>query len=155
MLVTGSPLSDHVGDGLRAMQKAHRKHVADDIREEFDDSLDVDDAFQAKHSAENRWDYLLGHGPTGHVVALEPHSATEGEISTVIRKRAQARLQLAAHQRDGRDVERWYWVASGKVGFPRLDRAVLRCAQAGITFVGPVLRKKDLPPARGSARKKR
>lgn len=58
-----------------------------------------------EHGSANGWDYLLGHAPTSAVIGLEPHSAKQDEISTVIAKQSAAKDQLHQHLRDGARVE--------------------------------------------------
>jgi len=74
-----------VEDGLRALDRAHKKLIDESLRKEFADSLEIDENLRDGRDQENRWDYLLGYGVTNAVVGLEPHSATTGEVSTVIR----------------------------------------------------------------------
>ena len=110
----------------------------------FADSLDIDEAFKEGREQENRWDYLLGHEPGKQVVAVEPHSASTSEVTTVINKRLAARQQLRDHLRDGVDVKIWLWVASGKVRFVPMEKAMFRLAQNGIEFVGRKITNKHL-----------
>lgn len=77
-------------DGLGAIKVAHRGYFEIAVRPAFADSLDLDEALKQGHEQENRWDYLLGHSPSGDVVAVEPHSAKPDEITTVIKKRSAA-----------------------------------------------------------------
>lgn len=140
-----SSLHDKVCDGIQAMTRSHRDYLADDVRGDFADSLDLDGAMRANHDQENRWDYLLGHTRSAAVVALEPHSARQGEISTVIKKKEAARQQLQGHLKQGKGVARWLWVASGKDHFADTEKARRRLDQRGIRFVGRKVLKRDLP----------
>jgi hypothetical protein len=124
-----------------------RKLVDRSLRSEFADSLEIDENLRRGREQENRWDYLLGHEPSAVLVGLEPHSATTGEVSTVIGKRSAALEQLRGHLKSGRTVTSWFWVASGKVDFVPHEKAVTRLAQNGITFVGSKLTGKHLPKA--------
>jgi hypothetical protein len=144
LLLNPGPLVAHVKKGLGALKSVDKKHVEPTLRPRFADSLDLDSALLAEHPDENRWDYLLGDDETDTVVALEPHSAKSDEVSTVIRKKQQASLQLRTHLKPGRGVARWFWVASGTVQFPNVDKVEKRLAEHGITFIGPVLKKKHL-----------
>ncbi len=147
-LLDGTPLRSRVADGLRAVASTHvRDYIHAEVRSEFDDSLDLDAALRSAHPGENRWDYLLGHGASGEVIGLEPHSASTGEISTVIAKLTSARRQPAAHMRPGAAVARWCWVASGRTAFVPHEKAMLRIQAAGILFVGGTLARKHLPVA--------
>jgi hypothetical protein len=123
---------------------AHRIYFDETIRSSFADSLDVDEAFKVGREQENRWDYLLGHGPSRRIVGVEPHTAANSEITTVIRKLEAARRQLRHHLRDGKFVAKWFWVASGKVRFVPMEKATLRLAQNGVEFVGGRIMNKHL-----------
>lgn len=142
-----SSLQNLVQNGLSALESAHRKYFSTDIRAVFSDSLEIDENFRSGREQENRWDYLVGHGPSGEVVAVEPHSASQGEISTVIKKRAAAREYLRTHLRDGAKVVKWLWVASGKVMFASTEKAIRQLDQNGIEFVGTAIMARHLPHA--------
>ncbi|MGZ8861780.1 MAG: hypothetical protein ACXW5J_16450 [Thermoanaerobaculia bacterium] len=131
-----SALQPLVRDGLAAVEDAHREYFEQNIRTTFEDSLDLDEAMRVGHERENRWDYLLGHAPSSEVVGVEPHSAKQDEISTIISKRAAAKTHLREHLRNGVQVSRWLWVASGNVQFADTEGARLRLDQNGIEFVG-------------------
>jgi len=160
-LVKDSQLSESVVDGLGAIRDSHRDHVAADVRASFGDSLDIDEAFRVGHDTEHRWDYLLGHSPSGRVVGLEPHSALDKEVKHVIKKRARSLKHLSEHLKPGVRVSHWYWVASGKVDFTAHEKTTLALFQAGITFVGKQLLVKALPAkavgtaTKGKSKKKR
>lgn len=143
-ILGASPLVKQVQPGLGAMKSADKKHIEPALRPRFADSLDIDAAFLAAHPTENRWDYLLGDHETAKVVALEPHSAKSDEVSTVIKKKQLALLQLRPHLKSARGVARWFWVASGTVQFPDVDKVEKRLAEHGITFVAPALKRKHL-----------
>ena len=147
----GSSLLPHVENGIGAVEGSHREYFDTSIRATFSDSLNLDQALQAGREQENRWDYLIGHAASGQVVAVEPHSARQDEISTVIKKREAAREQLRGHLRDGTKIARWLWVASGKVHFAATEKARLRLDQNGIEFVGKVVMAKHLPAAEPTA----
>jgi hypothetical protein len=139
-----SSLRENVKDGLGAVIIAHHNYFDVDVRSSFADSLDIDGALKKGREQENRWDYLLGHGPSKKVIGVEPHSAENREIETVINKLVAARRQLQDHLCDGKFVAKWIWVASGKVHFAPMEKATLRLAQNGIKFVGRRIMNKDL-----------
>ncbi|HRI64872.1 MAG TPA: hypothetical protein PK156_11540 [Polyangium sp.] len=143
-----SPLRILVEDGLIAVKKTDRDCFDDKIRADFADSLDVDKAFERGHENENRWDYLLGHAPSGEVIAVEPHSAKQDEVSAVIRKRTAARQQLGPHLCNGAKISKWLWVASGKVHFANTEKTKLQLDQNGIELVGKKVLSKHLPSKR-------
>lgn len=144
-LLVNSSLRPSVVDGLGAIKAAHRNYFEVAIRRAFADSLDLDEALRHGHEQENRWDYLLGHSPSGDVVAVEPHSAKHDEITTVIKKRSAAREQLKGHLRDGIHIVKWLWVASGKVHFADTEKVRRLLDQNGIEFVGTKVVAKHLP----------
>ena len=144
-LLLDSSLRPLVVDGLGAISPAHRDYFEAAIRPAFADSLDLDEALKQGHEQENRWDYLLGHSPSGEVVAVEPHSAKHDEITTVIKKRSAAREQLKGHLRDGVRIVKWLWVASGKVHFADTEKVRRLLDQNGIEFVGTKVVGKHLP----------
>ncbi len=141
-----SALQDEVHDGMGAIEKSHRVYFAEEIRNSFDDSLDIDKAFLEGHEEENRWDYLLGHAQSDTVIGIEPHSAKQDQISKVIKKKAAAKRQLAQHLKPGAKITSWLWVASGKkVHFANTEKARLRLDQQGIRFVDRKVLPKHLP----------
>ena len=78
------------------------------------------------------------------MIGVEPHSAKSDEVSTVIAKKDRAREHLRPHLIKGCQVFEWFWVSSGTVHFPDMDRTEKRLAQANITFVGRQLKKGNL-----------
>lgn len=144
LLVPASALHAHVADGLNAVKDSHRDYIESSIRSKFTDSIEIDEALKPGRDQEYRWDYLLGWG-VEHVIALEPHSATNHEVKTVILKKQAALQQLRSHVNPKRSVREWFWVASGKNNLTPLDKKRLLLAQNGITFVAPMLTAKHLP----------
>jgi hypothetical protein len=140
-----SSLLESVRDGLGAVKSTHRTYFEERVRLVVADSLDADEALREGNDQANRWDYLLGHAESRALVGVEPHSAKEDEIGTVIRKRAAALQQLRAHLRDGVQIAKWLWVASGKVHFSDTEKARRRLDQNGIEFVGTRVMAKHLP----------
>ncbi len=153
-LIEGSSLSSLVLDGLGAVESAHRNYLDEKIRPLFADSLELDKAMEREHPNDHRWDYLLGHAPSGRVIAVEPHSARSDQVTTVIAKRAQALTHLRGHLRKDSKVAEWIWVASGRVDFSPFDRVKRRLDSAGIRFVGAQVKAKDLARLGDAAEKK-
>jgi hypothetical protein len=149
-LLQASSLQADIQDDMGAVIAAHRCHFEERIRSTFADSLDLDAATLHGHEQENRWDYLLGHAPSGEVIGVEPHSAKQDEISTVIAKRAAALVRLRSHLGNGKRVSKWLWVASGKVHFADTEKAKLRLDQNGIEFVGKAVGVRHLPATSAS-----
>lgn len=141
-LKSTSSLVHQVQDGLGGLANSHRNLIAQDVKTQIGDSLDLDAALQAAYPNDHRWDYLLGR--SGKVLGLEPHSAKEDQVSTVIDKRKAARDHLKAHLKAGAKVHAWFWVASNRVEFANTERTIRRLDQNGIHFVGKQLQAKHL-----------
>ena len=146
-LAASSRLHALTKDGLQPLKRTDRALIAEEIRDSFTDSLDVDEAFRPTNPEENRWDYLLGHDESREIVALEPHSAHNSQVGTVIRKREASRRHLRDHLKPGVVVAAWFWVASGKVDFTPMDKAITQLTENGIAFVGKQVLRKWLPAA--------
>jgi len=127
------------------VERSHLAYIEKSIRPSFEDSLDIDKSFAKGHEQEHRWDYLLGHTDSGRIVALEPHSAHNKEITTVIKKREASIRHLRDHLKPGAHIAEWFWVASGKVDFLPMEKARIRLDNNGIRFVGTALLAKALP----------
>jgi hypothetical protein len=140
----GSYLVAAIHPGIRAIPSAKREHIAESLRAEFRDSLDLDGATRARHPTDARWDYLLGHAGSSQVVALEAHSAETSQVSLVIEKRAASRRHLEGQLQPGESIAAWYWVASGRVDFAPHERTLNRLDKNGIQFVGGRLEAKHL-----------
>lgn len=140
-----SVLQAAVADGLGAVARAHKPYFLAAVRPDFADSIDLDSALKSAHPEQNRWDYLLGHAPSAQLIAVEPHTAGQDQITTIIAKRAAAREQLRDHLREGEQVHGWLWVASGKVQFADTEKARRLLDQNGIQFVGTRVTAKHLP----------
>jgi hypothetical protein len=134
---------------MRAVKRADRGCFQERVRQQFEDSLYLDDALHAGHERENRWDYLLGHAPSATVVAVEPHPAKQDHISMLIRKRSAAKEHLKSHLEDGACISRWLWVASGEVHFADTEKARRQLDQNGIQFVGKKVMARHLPDGKG------
>lgn len=145
-------LRKQVQNGLRAMNTKHTKYLDDAVRSSFADSLNLDAALQRRHPTDHRWDYLLGHAPSRSAIGLEPHSAKQDEVSTVIAKRCAALRHLRGHMRPGARVAAWLWVASGKVYFADTGKERRRLDQNGVTFVGTKVLEKHLQALRQGGR---
>lgn len=140
-----SSLRASVKAGTSAIKKADQYVLDASIRQDFGDSLDLDEATRVGREGQHRWDYLLGHTSSGSIIGVEPHSASNGEVSVVIAKKAESQRVLLDHLRAGSQVVSWNWVSSGPVSLLPIDKVRFRLAQHGISFVGRSLRKSHLP----------
>ena len=140
VLVDRSVLRNHLRNGIQAFAKADVRLIAVTARVQIGDSIDLDAAARDEFPEANRWDYVVSVPAMSHIVAIEPHSAKDAEISVVIAKKKHAVNYLRAHLRAGYRVAKWLWVSHGPVGFSRMERARRLLDQNGIEFAGRVLR---------------
>lgn len=105
-------------------------------RPRIGDSLDLDAALRRDFPNANRWDYVFSVPDAAKLIALEPHSAKDSEISVLIAKKKHAITQLRAHLQAKYGISRWLWVSRGRTSFSRMEQATRRLAQAGIEYVG-------------------
>lgn len=142
--LTGSYLASAIRGGIRALPSDKRKHIAESVRSDFLDSLDLDEASRPRYPTDARWDYLLGHTPSSHVIAVETHSAETSEIFKVIQKRTASLGHLQGQLGAGHRVAAWYWAASGRIDFVPHEKTMLHLSENGIQFVGGRLEEKHL-----------
>ncbi|HEY0481343.1 MAG TPA: hypothetical protein VGD37_27695 [Kofleriaceae bacterium] len=140
----GSYLAADIRPGLQAVPNEPRGHIAESIRRDFADSLDLDAASRTRHPGDARWDYLLGHAPSSQVIGVETHSAETSQVTRVIQKRAASLVHLRDQLRAGHRVAAWYWAASGPVDFVPHEKTVIRLNDNGIRFVGGRLEPRHL-----------
>jgi hypothetical protein len=151
----GSYLAVAIQGGLQAIPNDKRKHIAESVRPEFLDSLDLDEATRERHPTDARWDYLLGHTSSSSVVAIETHSDETSQISKVIQKRTASLAHLRDQLTTGHHVAAWYWAASSRIDFVPHDKTMLRLSENGIQFVGGRLEAKHLASLWGQATHRR
>jgi predicted PhzF superfamily epimerase YddE/YHI9 len=136
VLLATSSLREHVQAGVGALSKQDVRLIKEPERPRVGDSLNLDEATRDEHPEDPRWDYLLSVPDQSQIVAMEPHSARQSEVSVVIAKKKWAIAVLRDHFGPRHAVARWLWVSSGTVGFSRMDRERRRLDQHGIEFVG-------------------
>jgi len=146
-----SYLAKAVQSGLQAVPGDKRKHIAEAVRPEFLDSLDLDEATRERHPTDARWDDLRGRGVPEEVVAIETHSAETSQVSKVIQKRTASLGHLQDQLTEGHHVAAWYWVASGRIDFVPHEKTMIRLSENGIQFVGGRLEAKHLASLSGYA----
>ncbi len=106
--------------------------------------MNLDDALKLQYPSEPRWDYLLGSRQSGSITAAEMHSAKTDQVTRVIAKKRAAIVQIRTEFAPGVRVNRWIWVAGGRVRFARTEKTRLQLDQAGIEFVGRVVERRHL-----------
>lgn len=136
-----SSLLAHVHPGVQAVLPRDQVLIALAERRKVGESLDLDAATAAAFPQDHRWDYILSVPSANKLVGLEPHPATNAEISVVIRKKKNALAVLRQHLKPGQAVVEWHWVTHGRVGFSPMDRARRALSQEGIQFHGRELRR--------------
>lgn len=125
---------------MDAFLSRDKQLVAVTERPRIGDSLDLDHALRATFPNAHRWDYIFSVPDAGKLMALEPHHATDSEVSRVIEKKRQAAHQLRLHLHPKYRVLEWLWVSHGRTSFSRMEPATRRLAQEGIKYVGRGLR---------------
>jgi hypothetical protein len=113
-----------------------RALIAPAERPKIGDSLNLDDALLREFPNANRWDYVFSVPAVGKLIALEPHTAKDSEISVVIAKKEHAAWQLREHLLPRFGISRWLWVSHRRNSFSRMERARRRLDQAGIEYLG-------------------
>jgi hypothetical protein len=113
------------------------------VKRTVHDSLDLDAATSAEHPEANRWDYILSVRANDNLVGVEPHSARDDQVTTVIAKKQHSAQVLRDHLKAGSRVSAWIWVSSGRVKFSKMDPAIRRLDQNGIRFAGTIIRSFD------------
>jgi hypothetical protein len=105
-------------------------------RARIGDSIDLDVQLKAAFPNAHRWDYIFSVADTEKIVALEPHTAKDSEISVVILKKRNAADYLRGHLPPKHRVSEWLWVTHGRTAFSKMEPATRRLAQEGIRYVG-------------------
>lgn len=117
-------LSTAVQPGLQALAVAHRTQI--EQKQNATDSLCFDDVERDSPC----FDYLLGV-VADDVLAVEVHPATAGELKSIFAKQAATRERLA-RANVTHPIDRWVWLASGKVDVPGDSADRVRLAERGI-----------------------
>ena len=125
---------------MNAFLARDRQLIAVSERSRIGDSLELDEALSVAFPKSPRWDYIFSVSDAGKLMALEPHHATDSEVSRVIAKKRHAAEQLRMHLHPKYRVSEWLWVSHGRTSFSRMEPATRRLAQEGIRYVGRSLR---------------
>jgi hypothetical protein len=123
-------------DGIGALSVRDRRLIVVGQRSRIGDSLNLDAALRKAFPNTHRWDYVFSVIDSGRLLALEPHTARDSEIDTMIAKKRHAMEQLRHNLRPDVAVSQWLWVSHGRPSFLRMERASRRLAQAGIKYLG-------------------
>jgi hypothetical protein len=135
-LLPTSAFQPEVQTGMGAFIAADRNLIVLDQRQRIGDSLDLDRAMRRNFPNENRWDYVFSVSDAKKLLALEPHSAKDGEIRVVIAKKRNAATELRRHLKPQHRVSEWLWVSHGRTSFSKTEKARRQLAQEGIRYVG-------------------
>jgi hypothetical protein len=120
-----------------------RSLIARSERPKIGDSLNLDEALREAFPNANRWDYVFSVPPARKLIALEPHSARDSQVSVLIAKKRHAATQLRQHLRPEYRVSEWLWVSHGRTSFTHMERAARRLAQEGIRYLGTAVARLD------------
>lgn len=136
VLTEGSTLRPSIQVGMNAFLNTDKQLIAVGERARIGDSLDLDSTLRPAFPNAHRWDYIFSVSDTKRILALEPHSANDSEISVVIAKKRNAADYLRAHLLPKHWVSEWLWVSHGKSSFSKTEKATRALASAGIRYVG-------------------
>ena len=142
-LTAGSNLRRVVQNGMGAFEADDKLLIAVDQRPRIGDSINLDEALRAQYPQANRWDYIFSVSDAKKVVALEPHTANDSEVKTVIAKKKHAVDYLKDHLEPKHRVSAWLWVSSGKATLTKTEKYERALASAGIKYVGRFIRSLD------------
>ncbi|MBI2601904.1 MAG: hypothetical protein HYW48_02510 [Deltaproteobacteria bacterium] len=140
--VENSELIASVKRGRNAINRSHNNLLDNDLR--ILDSLNLDEATRQRYPQDHRWDYLVSSSNPQILIGIEPHSAISKEVKVVIQKRRNALRFLSDHLRNGQFISKWFWVASGRVGFSNSGKDARLLHKNGIIFAGRRLTRRHL-----------
>lgn len=130
--------------GLQALRAEDRPHIRAEDPRRLRGSSDIDTAYQPAQPNSNRWDFAIGYKHTNRedevIYWVETHTASDSEISVVIRK---ADWLLNWLKADGHLLAKFekdiYWVASGRTKFTPSATKLKQLALMGVKFAGSTL----------------
>lgn len=148
-----APVNQAYHAGKQALKGEHSELITCGDGARITGSLNLDGTLAAlpQYAQSPRWDYGVGHRlANGHECAIwvEVHSASTGEVGTVLRKLIWLKGYLAQECqalwgmtiRQDRKTEAFVWLASGSVHINRNSPQARRLAQAGLSWPQRVLR---------------
>ena len=135
-LQPASTLLPSVQNGMDAFLARDKSLIAVSERTKIGDSLNLAEALRRDFPNANRWDYVFSVPSVSKLIALEPHSAKDSEISVLIAKKKHAAAQLRRHLQPRYRVSQWLWVSHRRTSFSRMEQATRRLAQEGIKYLG-------------------
>ena len=127
--------------GLQALRPEDKPHIAAADTRKITGSVDVDTAYKKVDPYGNRWDFGIAYQHTNRqaevVYWVEPHTASDSQVSVVIKK---AQWLLHWLKNDGVLLKSFeyniVWVSSGATAFTDSSTQKKRMAQAGLQYVG-------------------
>lgn len=141
------PVDAAYRSGIQALAGSHRKQVICNDPRRLTGSIDLDSALKKlpEHANANRWDYGIGYKPENgpeQVVWVEVHTATEGEVSKILKKLQWLRDWLNGEAEQLNQMTqltspdlRFVWIASSNVAIPGNSRKIRVLNQNGIPTV--------------------
>ena len=101
-----SHFSSHHHDGKQGLENADRRRVDMSLA----CSVTLDEWGKPDWPRDARWDYVVVDSAS-RTLAVEVHPATDGEVASVIKKKAWAETRLAEAEVA---AGQWWWIPSGK-----------------------------------------
>jgi hypothetical protein len=135
-LIPNSSLRPSVINGAGAIKRKDSQLFSVPGKQMISDSLDLDKAVELQYPNDNRWDYLFSLRTLNKLVAVEPHTAKDDQISVVIEKKKKALIHIRGHFHPQHNIANWIWIPSKKVSFSRMENARRRLDKHGIEFNG-------------------
>lgn len=134
--------------GLQALRAEDKPHIVPDDPRRLKGSADVDSALKKIDPYGHRWDFAIAydHVNRDHEVIYwtELHTASDGEVNTVIEK---TRWLLEWLKNEGANLNGFerdiVWVASGATTFTNFSTQRKKMAKEGLIFGGSHLRIKE------------
>ena len=119
--------ADHLRlqDGLAAVKRGEGKgRICAKDSNQVLGIADIDGDYRRAAPNANRWDYVIGYGRSGQVVAyfVEVHSAMTSEIAKIAKKLDWLVQELLQNEKNAKLAalpREIHWVASGKVKIPQ------------------------------------
>lgn len=143
---TQPPVRESYCQGKQAMEKKHRGLVTCQDPARLTGSIALDDVLRQQKPNDSRWDYGLGYESANgneQAIWVEVHSATTGEVSTVLKKlqwlkdwlNAEADQLRKLTERSNEEF-RYVWIASSGVNIPGHHRQAKELARSGLKLKG-------------------
>ena len=140
--------------GFGALRRRDRPHVTAEDPRRLAGSVNVDAALKSTEPHAHRWDFAIGYKHTNRregeecVYWVEVHTASDKEVTVVLKKLAWLRGWLAGDGRSLSGFEREFvWVSSGETSFTDTSTQKKRFALQGLRHQERILKIPNVRPA--------